>query len=77
MYRFVFLLLFPNLRSNGAECTGPLPVRGLCIASPDASNVDEFVKFTDNELAQAGINLFILRVDFGYKFRSHPELVIY
>ncbi len=52
----------------------PYPVRGLCIAAPTPEVVDEFVNFIDNELSSAGLNLLILRVDYGYKYKSHPEL---
>ena len=75
MNRIVFLFLFITLGILLLKAQAPYPVRGLCIAAPDAGNVDEFVKFTDNELAQAGLNLLILRVDYGYKYQSHPELV--
>ena len=51
-----------------------LPVRGLCISAPSTRNVDTFVRFINEELAPAKINLLILRVDWNYAFESHPEL---
>jgi hypothetical protein len=53
----------------------PYPVRGLCIAAPTVEGVDEFVDFIDEELAPAGVNTLVLRVDYGYRYQSHPELV--
>lgn len=53
----------------------PYPVRGLCIAAPPADLVDEFSSFIDKELAPTGLNLLILRVDYNYDYKSHPELV--
>jgi len=51
-----------------------MPVRGLSIAAPGTQSVDQFVKFIDSELAARQINVLILRVDYNYQYRSHPEL---
>jgi len=50
------------------------PVVGFCIAAPSTENVEEFVKFIDEDLAPSGINTIILRVDFNYSYNSRPEL---
>lgn len=51
-----------------------LPVRGFCIAAPQSKDLDEFIKFIDEELATRSVNTLILRVDFNYQYESHPEL---
>jgi N-acetyl-beta-hexosaminidase len=51
-----------------------LPVRGLCIGSPDASHLDTFLKFIDEELAPRKVNTIVLMVNYGFQFQSHPEL---
>src|SRR5665647_1070834 len=51
-----------------------LPVRGFCISAPKPGNLDEFVNFINTELAPRHINTLILRVDYNYKYKSHPEL---
>ena len=51
-----------------------LPVRGFCIAAPQSSNLGEFVKFIEEELAPRKVNTLILRVDYNYQYESHPEL---
>lgn len=51
-----------------------LPVRGFCIGAPKPDDVDEFVKFIDEELAPRHVNTLILRVDYNYQYESHPEL---
>ena len=51
-----------------------LPVRGFAIEAPSARGVDRFVRFIDEELAPAKINLLILRVDWNFAYKSHPEL---
>ncbi len=51
-----------------------LPVRGFCIAAPRAEGLAPFLKFIDTELAPRHINTLVLRVDFNYQFKSHPEL---
>jgi hypothetical protein len=51
-----------------------LPVRGFCIAAPQAKEVDRFIKFIDEELAPRKVNTLILRVDYNYQYESHTEL---
>lgn len=51
-----------------------LPIRGLAIAAPDKENVDRFVKFINEELPPRRINTLVLRVDYNFKYKSHPEL---
>jgi hypothetical protein len=51
-----------------------LPVRGLCIGAPKPNTVDSFTKFIVEELAPRKVNTLILRVDYHFQFKSHPEL---
>ena len=51
-----------------------MPVRGLCLAAPQPKDIDEFVRFIDKELAPRHINTLILRVEFNFQYKSHPEL---
>jgi hypothetical protein len=51
-----------------------MPVRGFCISAPQSKDLDEFVKFIDEELAPRSVNTLILRVDYNYQYQSHPEL---
>lgn len=61
---------------HGAEnAPGVFPVRGLAIPAPSAQQVDRFVRFIHEELAPRRVNTLILRVDFGFQYKSHPELV--
>lgn len=52
-----------------------LPVRGFCIGAPGPKDVDRFAKFIKEELGPRKVNTLILRVDYGYQYQSHPELV--
>jgi hypothetical protein len=52
-----------------------LPVRGFCIGAPKAKDLDAFTKFINEELAPRKVNTLIVRVDYRYDFKSHPELV--
>lgn len=71
-------LLFPlflAVRVTAADSLDQvLPVRGICIGSPNPSQVDSFVQFIDKELAPRSVNTLILRVDFNYRYASRPEL---
>lgn len=71
----VLNLLMVNLLSGlNAISADILPVRGFCIGAPQPKEVDAFVKFIDEELAPRSVNTLILRVDFNYRYESHPEL---
>lgn len=76
------LFLFLSLLSTGAFSQdktdtfkpNDLPVRGFCIAAPRSAGVHDFVKFIDEELSPRSVNTLILRVDWNYRYDSHPEL---
>lgn len=53
----------------------PKEVRGLCIGAPSYERVDDFVAFIDTELRNRKINVLVLRIDYNYQYKSHPELV--
>ncbi len=65
-------LLFLNL---GAKAAPVFPIKGLCLAAPAVDQVDRFDTFIREVLAPQGINVLILRVDYRYNYRSHPELI--
>ena len=76
---FIVLTIFSFLCvSNGQSQTAGLdtmfPVRGFCIAAPEAANLDEFIQFIHEVLAPHNVNTLILRVDYNYQYTSHPEL---
>jgi hypothetical protein len=70
------LLLFAfNLRSGSQTRIDSLfPVRGFAIAAPPPKLVDSFITFINHELAPRKINTLILRVDYNYRYKTHPEL---
>lgn len=51
------------------------PLRGLCIAAPMPDGVDDFAAFIDQDLAKAGVNTLILRIDYRYQYESRPKLI--
>jgi hypothetical protein len=68
-----FLFLY-NSSNAQIPADSLLPVRGFCIGAPQSNRVDEFVQFIEKELAPRQVNTLILRIDFNYEFKSHPEL---
>jgi len=50
------------------------PVRGFCIAAPKPADLDTFLEFINDVLGPAGVNTLVLRVDYNYQYKSHPEL---
>ena len=75
MKRIVLFILSLTIISLILKAESPYPVRGLCVSAPGVDNVDEFVKFIETDLATTGLNLLILRIDYRYQFKSHPELI--
>ncbi len=51
-----------------------LPVRGFCISAPAPEHIERFVRFIDEELAPRDVNVIVLMVQYGYRYKSHPEL---
>ena len=50
------------------------PVRGFSISAPSPALVDSFILFINQELAPRKVNTLLLRVDYNYQYKSHPEL---
>ena len=69
-----FTTLSEAQRHSSEKLDSIMPVRGFCIGAPQPENLDEFIKFIDEELAPRGVNTLILRVDYEFKYESHPEL---
>jgi hypothetical protein len=57
-----------------ANAQDMLPVRGFCISAPGVKELDTFIQFVDEELAPRHVNTLVLRVEYNYQFKSHPEL---
>ena len=84
MKRLILCIVFTCLAliSFGKDVAEPaaspidkaLPVRGLAIAAPVHSGVDQFCKFIEEELAPAHFKILILRVDWNYAYESYPQL---
>ncbi|MBE9584772.1 family 20 glycosylhydrolase [Mucilaginibacter sp. JRF] len=52
-----------------------MSVRGFAIGAPRPKGLDDFIKFINQELGPRHVNTLILRIDYAYQFKSHPELV--
>ncbi len=71
---FIVVVLYANVSRAQNNPDLILPVRGFAIAAPSPSYVDSFVLFIENELAPRKVNVLILRVDYNYQYKTHPEL---
>lgn len=74
VYLFLLLILVPPFTQAQARIDSLLPVRGFCIGAPQASQLDTFIRFINEELAPRNVNTLILRVEYNYQYESHPEL---
>ena len=71
----VFMILsMPEFLHSQTKIDSILPVRGFAIAAPNPDNVENFIRFINEELAPRHVNTLLLRVDFNYQYESHPEL---
>lgn len=50
------------------------PVKAFCIAAPGPDTIARFNQFIEEQLAPRGVNTLILRIDFEFQFKNHPEL---
>lgn len=71
MRKILLLLALVTLGANAQEA---LPLRGLAIPAPQKENVDRFVKFIEDEMIPRHLNTLVLRVDYNFQYKSHPEL---
>lgn len=75
-FLLITVLIFAELPAFSQKSLDSLmPVRGLSIAAPTPRNLDSFIVFINKELTPRKVNTLILRVDFNYQFKSHPELI--
>ncbi len=70
----VLILTFTGIYYSVQAQNDALPVRGFCISAPMPKELNDFIKFIDEELAKRQVNTLILRIDYNYQFESHPEL---
>jgi hypothetical protein len=63
-----------SMAADQANLDATLPIRGFAIGVPSPDRVDDFVDFIETVLAPNNVNTLLLRVDFNYRFKSHPEL---
>lgn len=78
MKKTIFTLLLPVFLVSGlmaqVKLDSLLPVRGFCISAPDKEYIDPFIEFIENDLVPLKVNTLVLRIDYNYEFKSHPEL---
>jgi hypothetical protein len=60
---------------DGGKPRLPKEVRGICMGLPSYKGIDPFIRFIEMELVPRKLNVLVLRVDYGYRYQSHPELV--
>jgi len=71
----IFIALFASFPLLGQEKLDEiLPIRGICLSSPNPDGVDKFVNFIKDELVPLKVNTLVILIDYGYQFKSHPEL---
>lgn len=70
-YLFIILLVMGYFAFAQNEA---LPIRGFCITAPTPDELNDLIKFVNEELVPRKVNTMILRVDYNYQFQTHPEL---
>jgi len=51
-----------------------LPIRGLHLSAPAPADLPLFTKFVREALPTEGVNTLVLEVDYGYQFKTRPEM---
>ena len=51
-----------------------LPVKALLLSCPEPQDVPLLCRFIKDALPKEGVNTLCLRIEYQYKFQSHPEL---
>ena len=74
-YLILGLIMFHFSITTTISQVDSIPVRGFCIGAPSAEDVDQFVEFIEEVLVPANINTLIVRINYNYQFKSHPEMV--
>mgnify|MGYP003349163968 CR=1 FL=1 len=76
---YLLIMLFNMMSFSGQAMAGtpglPKEVRGFCVGVPSYDRLDDFIQFVQSELVPRKVNVLLLRVDYRYQYRSHPELV--
>jgi N-acetyl-beta-hexosaminidase len=67
--------MFSFLAFGQTPTPADFPVKGFSIAAPSRVGIDSFVNFMNMELASRKINTLVLRIDYSFQYKSHPELV--
>ena len=74
----LLLLILGLCLATGSRAQAPidslLPVRGITLGAPKPAQVDQFIEFMKKELVPRRVNTLVLRVNYNYKFTSHPEV---
>lgn len=63
-----------SFNANAGQSITDLPVRAFKIGSPKPKDVDTFIHFIEHDLAKTPVNQLFLRINYNFKFKSHPEL---
>lgn len=65
--------IYPRMRAQ-TSLDQVLPVRGICLSAPIPDSLDKFIRFIKEELIPLKVNTLVILIDYGYQFKSHPEL---
>jgi hypothetical protein len=78
---FVFFVLFMSVGRSETAAPAPksisteLPVRALMLYGLPPSGLETFLDFVRHDLPREGVNHLIFQIDYGYEYKTHPELV--
>lgn len=72
------LLMFPMSLSAQVDYSSLdeyCPVRSFYVSIPPEEYADEFLDFVENDMIPGGFNNLIIRINWSFPFKSHPELI--
>lgn len=75
---FVSLMAFTHADTPVAvskSVSTELPVRALMLYGLPPSGLEKFLDFVRHDLPREGVNHLIFQIDYGYEYKTHPELI--
>ena len=70
----IALFVALGLQGNQTPPTPDLPIRGLHMSAPGRADIALCTKFIRDALPMEGVNTLVLEIDYGYQFKSRPEM---
>lgn len=70
----LFIALFACATFSIVSAAELLPIRGIHFSAPPRDQLELCLKFIREALPKEGVNTLVLEINYGYRYKNHPEL---